>query len=87
MLVPFTDIGRWRPPIPCLPDAAQPPPCETVTATPGVPAVRFRLGFAVELALLADALPLGLPPERVPPWAWPTPSSWMKRGRSSTTSS
>jgi len=31
-----------------------------------VPAVRFRLSFTVDLALPADALALGLPPERVP---------------------
>src|SRR5438105_14433940 len=72
-LVPLMDIGRWRPPIPCLPDAAEPPPCKTVVPTPGVPAVRFRLNFTVEPAVPADASALGLPPEPVPALGLPDP--------------
>jgi hypothetical protein len=48
-----------------LPDAAEPSPCETVTPTPGVPAVWFRLSFTVEPALPPDALAAGVRPERV----------------------
>jgi len=66
ILVPLTEIGRWTPPIPCLPAAAEPPRCGIVTLAPGVPAVRFGLTFAVELDVPPDALALGLPPERVP---------------------
>lgn len=48
-----------------MPEAAEPPPCETVTPTPGVPVVRFRLSPTDELALPPDALAAGLRPERV----------------------
>ncbi len=54
------------PPIPCLPEVAEPPRCVNVTPTPGVPAVRFRLVFTDEPALPVDALALDFRPERVP---------------------
>ena len=53
------------PPIPCLPEVAEPPRCANVTPTPGVPAVRFRLVFTDEFAAPPDALALGVRPERV----------------------
>jgi hypothetical protein len=65
MLVPLTVIGRWMPPIPWPPKAAEPPPCDTVTPVPGVPAVRFGLTFADELEVPPDALAVGLRPELV----------------------
>ena len=55
------------PPIPWPPEAPEPPRCFTVTAVPGVPAVRFGLTFTAELEVPPDALAEGLRPERVFP--------------------
>jgi hypothetical protein len=54
------------PPIPCLPEDAEPPRCVNVTPAAGVPAVRFRFVFTDELPLPPDALALDFRPERVP---------------------
>ena len=54
------------PPIPCLPDAAEPPRWFTVTPTAGVLAVLFRRAFTDVLAVPADAAAFGLRLERVP---------------------
>jgi hypothetical protein len=57
--------GTATPPTPCLPEAAETPPCVSVTPTPGVPAVLFRLAPNDVLALPADPVALGLRPDRV----------------------
>ncbi len=57
--------GTARPPTPCLPEAAETPPCVSVTPTPGVPAVLFRLARNDVFALPADPVALGLRPDRV----------------------
>lgn len=65
-LTPLIDTGRAMPPIPCFPDAAEPPRWFKVTPTAGVPAVLFRRAFTDVLAVPADAAAFGLRPERVP---------------------
>jgi hypothetical protein len=63
---PLIEIGKAMPPIPCFPDAAEPPRWFKVTLTAGVPAVLFRRAFTDVLAVPADAAAFGLRPERVP---------------------
>ena len=57
--------GTAMPPTPCLPEAAETPPCVSATPTPGVPAVLFRLARNDVLAFPADPVVFGLRPERV----------------------
>ena len=64
---PLIEIGRAMPPIPCFPEADEPPRWFKVTSTGGVPAVSFRRAFTDVLAVPADAALFGLRPERVPP--------------------
>ncbi|HVD68016.1 MAG TPA: hypothetical protein VNF25_04890 [Actinomycetota bacterium] len=64
--VPLVEIGRAMPPIPCFPDAAEPPRWFKVTPTAGEPAVLFRRAFTDVLAVPADAAVFGLRPEFVP---------------------
>jgi hypothetical protein len=59
-------MGRAVPPIPFLPEAADPPPWFRVTPNRGVPVVLFRLVCTDVLAVPADVVALGLLPERVP---------------------
>jgi hypothetical protein len=63
---PLIEIGRAMPPIPCFPDADEPPRWFKVTPTAGVPAVLFRRDFTDVLAVPADEAAFGLRPERVP---------------------
>jgi hypothetical protein len=63
---PLIEIGKAMPPIPCFPDAAEPPRWFKVTPTAGVPAVLFRRVFTDVLAVPADAAVFGLRPEFVP---------------------
>ena len=65
-LAPLIEIGRAMPPIPCLPDAPEPPRWFKVSPTAGVPAVLLRRAFAEVPAFPADAAAFGLRPERVP---------------------
>ena len=55
---PLIEIGRAMPPIPCWPDAAEPPRWFKVTPTAGVPAVLFRRAFtdACHLSSLVTSL-------------------------------
>jgi hypothetical protein len=59
-------MGRARPPIPFLPEAADPPSWFRVTPDRGVPVVLFRLVCTDVLALPVDVVAFGLLPERVP---------------------
>jgi hypothetical protein len=54
------------PPIPFLPEAAEPPRWFRSTPDRGVPAVLFRLVCTDVLAVPADVVAFGLLPERVP---------------------
>jgi hypothetical protein len=63
---PLIEIGRAMPPIPCVPDADEPPRWFKVTPTAGVPAVLFRRPFTEVLAVPADAAAFGLRPDRDP---------------------
>jgi hypothetical protein len=65
-LAPLIEIGRAMPPIPCLPDAPEPPRWFKVTPPAGVPAVLFRRAFTDVPAFPADAAVFGLRPECVP---------------------
>ena len=70
--VPLIEIGRAIPPIPCLPDAAEPPRWFKAAPAAGVPAVLFRRALTDVLAVPADVAAFGLRPERVPALGFPS---------------